>query len=178
VAQLVMQRPAQPDDQASGIAVPRPREARAGDADGLARLLASAFPEMTWSADRARTELLEAADVTATFVVEEGEALVATASSRHFDQRFPGVGYVHWVAVDPSQRGRGHFETVMHAVLQKFAADARPVAVLETDDDRLPAIAAYLRLGFIPRYTSDDHKLRWSKVFARLGGARHRALGN
>ncbi len=64
-----------------------------------------------------------------------------------------GVGYVHWVAVDPEARGRGLFDAVMGAVEDRFRADGRPVAMLETDDVRLPAIAAYLRRGYVPQYT-------------------------
>ena len=71
---------------------------------------------MEWSADRARKDLLDAPDVKATFVIEENGTLLATASARYFDERFPGVGYVHWVAVDPAARGRGLFDVVMAAV--------------------------------------------------------------
>ena len=148
------------------------RTANAADADGLARLLGTAFPEMEWSADRARKDLLDAPDVKATFVIEESGTLLATASARYFDERFPGVGYVHWVAVDPAARGRGLFDVVMAAVENRFAADGRPVAFLETDDVRLPAIGAYLRRGYIPQYTESDHEERWSKIFTQLAEGR------
>ena len=148
------------------------RSATAADANALARLLAAAFPEMTWDAERARKDLLDAPDVKATFVVEEGGALLATASARYFDERFPGVGYVHWVAVDPAARGRGLFDVVMDAVQTQFETDGRPIAFLETDDARLPAIAAYLRLGYVPQYMEPDHEARWSAIFSQLAEGR------
>jgi mycothiol synthase len=148
------------------------RGATDADAEGLSRLLGVAFPEMQWDAARARADLIEAADVKATFVVAENDQLLATASARYFERRFPGVGYVHWVAVDPAARGRGLFDVVMGAVEAQFEADGRRVAILETDDRRLPAIAAYLRLGYIPQYTEGDHEERWSRIFIQLAGSR------
>jgi mycothiol synthase len=43
--------------------------------------------------------------------------------------------------------------------------------VLETDDPRLPAIASYLGMGFVPLYAAPDHETRWSAVFAQLAVA-------
>src|SRR5204862_5946981 len=108
MAQLVMKRPA-----TEGVVPQSPvRTATLADAEGLGRLLGSAFPEMEWSAERARRDLLEAPDVKSTFVVEENGKLLATASARYFVARFPDGGYVHWVGVDPAARGRGLFDVV------------------------------------------------------------------
>src|SRR5690606_20636090 len=101
--------------------------------------------------------------------------MLGTASARYFDARFPGVGHVHWVGVAPTARGRGVFDTVMAAVHGRFSADGRTEAFLETDDQRLPAIAAYLRLGYVPQYTEPDHQRRWSKIFMTLAAARRAA---
>ena len=168
MAQLVMKRPAG-DGVAQQSSV---RTANSADAEALGRLLGAAFPEMEWSAERARKDLLEASDVKSTFVVEEGGKLLATASARYFVARFPDGGYVHWVGVDPAARGRGLFDVVMAAVQQQFNADGKPVAFLETDDQRLPAIAAYLRLGYVPHYTESDHEGRWSRIFTQLAEGR------
>jgi mycothiol synthase len=98
--------------------------------------------------------------------------VLGTASARYFEQRFPGVGYVHWVAVDPAARGRGIFEAVMAEVHRQFLADGRTIAFLETDDQRLPAISAYLRLGYVPQYIETDHEARWSATFIKLADGR------
>lgn len=174
MAQLLMKRPAEVNEGPMKVQAldMNFRQAVAADADGLARLLGAAFPEMPWPVERARKDLLDAPDVKATFVVEEAGKLLATASARYVPARFPGVGYVHWVGVDPVARGRGLFDVVMAAVQQRFETDGKPVAVLETDDHRLPAIAAYLRLGYIPQYTEADHEGRWSMIFTQLAEGR------
>ncbi len=169
MAQLVMKWPEGGTPPTSAIPV---RRAVPGDADDLAQLLGRAFPEMEWPPARASEQLLDAADVTATFLAEHEGAILATASARRFDQRFPGAGYVHWVAVDPEARGGGYFDAVMAAVMGQFAEEGRQVAVLETDDVRLPAISAYLRLGFIPTYPWPDHEARWSAIFSQLAQTR------
>ena len=151
------------------------RVAAQHDAEALASLLSVAFPEMEWDAARVERDLLKAEDVQATFFVEEKGRALGTASARYFDTRFPGVGYVHWVGVDPVARGRAVFDAVMSAVHDRFSADGRTVAFLETDDRRLPAISAYLRLGYVPQYTEPDHERRWSTIFTALAAARRSA---
>lgn len=175
MAQLVMKRPpnAAPLPPESPIAV---REATRADADGIGRLMAAAFPELTWDAARANKDLFDADDVPATYVIEDGGRIIATASVR-YHERFPGAGYVHWVGVDPAQRGRRLGAIIMARVMRRFFADGRAFAILETDDFRLPAIASYLGQGFIPHYTDPDHEERWSKVFEQLAQGR-RTAGN
>jgi GNAT superfamily N-acetyltransferase len=170
MAQLVMKRPGL--DVVTIPDSPDVRVATAADADGLARVFKAAFPEMEWDAARARKDLFDADDVKETFVVAENGVVLGTASARYFERRFPGVGYVHWVAVDPAARGRGIFDSVMAAVHRQFLADGRTIAFLETDDHRLPAISAYLRLGYVPQYTEADHEARWSAVFTALANGR------
>ena len=170
MAQLVMKRPlgAAPLPPPQPIAV---RTATAADAEALAALLYSAFPELAWDAARAHRDLLDAPDVPETYVIEDGRGgLAATASVRYVD-RFPGAGYVHFVGVAPDQRGRSLGTVVMARVLRHFAEDGRTFSILETDDIRLPAIASYLGQGFIPHYTDDDHEDRWSRVFENLAKA-------
>ena len=177
MAQLIMKRPAlggteSPEPAAGPMLV---RAATSRDAEALAVLFKAAFPEMEWDAARVHRDLFDAEDVKATFVAEEDGHLLGTASARYFERRFAGVGYVHWVAVDPAARGRGAFDAVMAAVHRQFLADGRSTAFLETDDHRLPAITAYLRLGYVPQYTDPDHELRWSQIFAGLAQARRAA---
>ena len=173
MAQLVMKRPpgAAPLPPESPIEV---REATRGDAEGIARVLGAAFPELEWDIARADKDLFDPEDVAATYVVEEHGRIVATASVR-YHERFSGAGYVHWVGVDPAQRGRRLGTVVMERVMRRFLADGRTFSILETDDFRLPAIASYLGQGFIPHYTDPDHEERWSKVFEQLALGRRAA---
>lgn len=135
------------------------------DAKALARLLGAAFPELEWSGDRARRDLFGDASVAAIYVIDGPDGLLATASAR-YHAPFPGVGYVHWVGVDPAVRGRALGTVVMNAAMARFVADGFSSAVLETDDTRLPAITSYLAQGFVPQYPDASHEARWSAVFA------------
>ncbi len=176
MAQLVMKRPAgAAEPEVAAVTI---REATAADAAALAALLGAAFPEIEWDEARARRDLLDAADVPVTYVIEGADGgLKATASVRYTD-RFPGCGYVHWVGVAPEERGKRLGTAVMTRVLSRFAEDGMTTSILETDDVRLPAIASYLGQGFIPHYTDADHEDRWSRVFETLAASRRSTRGN
>ena len=152
------------------------RRAEDRDAAGIARLLGAAFPELDWSADRARRDLFGDASVAVIYVIDGSDGLLATAAAR-YHAPYPGVGYVHWVGVDPAARGQALGVAVMNAVLARFAADGFTAAVLETDDPRLAAITSYLAQGFVPQYPDTDHEGRWSAVFSGLAAWRQSKRG-
>ena len=146
------------------------------DAGGIAALLSAAFQE-EWDADRVVRDLGPAQGVDASYVVRDQGRVVAVASARHLPEVFPGSGYLHYVAADASQSGRGLGAVVTKAVLRHFLDEGVGSAILETDDFRLPAIRTYLKLGFVPEYRHDEDQVRWSRVLpavvARRGvGAR------
>lgn len=165
MSQLLMKLPALSGPDGNGG--PLVRLAGDGDAGGLARLLGAAFPETEWSVGRVGRDLLGEPTVASVHVIPGEGQLLATASAR-YNPVFPGVGYVHWVGVDPIARGRNLGAAVMADVLARFASDGITSVVLETDDERLPAIRSYLAQGFVPQYSHPDHEARWSAVFAAL----------
>jgi mycothiol synthase len=115
---------------------------------------------------------LRAPDVREIFVITRDGVPVATASARLDPDRFPGSGYVHWVAADPAQSGRGLGYAATLATLHAFVALGCRDAVLETDDERLPAIRTYRKLGFAPEFADDTHAARWQAVDAALAEKR------
>ncbi|HEY8598886.1 MAG TPA: GNAT family N-acetyltransferase [Thermomicrobiales bacterium] len=142
--------------------------------DDLATLnatLQEAFAE-PWDESRARRELLDVPGVKAIYVIEHEGAVVGTTSSKIVPDLFPGSGYVHWVAVADAHLRRGLAAILLNRVLQDFIERGHRDAVLETDDQRLPAISAYLRFGFLPSYDvrGEDHRARWSAIFQALFG--------
>jgi mycothiol synthase len=171
MSQLAMLLPSGPEhfDQAATVSV---RTATAADAEAVARVLASAFPTEVWDEARVRRDLTEAPDVLAVFVAELDGEVVATASARSVPERFPDQGYLHWVGADPQHGGRGLGRAVVTEVLRYLGSEGLWPVVLETDDERLPAISTYLALGFVPLYLGDDHQHRWSSVFTALHRAR------
>jgi mycothiol synthase len=171
VAQLLMRRPDLADLPPAPAGI---ESAAAADVAGLASLLAAAFDE-PWDGDRVRRDLLDDPTVKRTLIMRDGGAIVATASARVLPSDYPGAGYVHWVASDPTHRGRGLGFAATLAVLHEFLAEGLTEAVLETDDQRLSAITVYLGLGFVPQYRDESHQLRWSKIFTALNDERRRA---
>jgi mycothiol synthase len=146
----------------------RLRAAGPDDAAGLSAVLTAAFRE-EWDVDRVRRALLDDASVTAVYVIEqEAGRLVATASSRLVPQQYPGSGYLHWVAADPSMSGQGLGYQVTLAVLHDFSGRGLTDSVLETDDWRLPAIATYLKCGYVPELREPGDNDRWEAVRAVL----------
>jgi mycothiol synthase len=110
------------------------------------------------------------------FIVHEGR-LVATTGI--YDRTLHGrpAWEVGWVAVDSRQRGRGLGRAVVAtAVGAALALPERPI-FLSTDSFRLPAIAIYLELGFVPELTTHaGYPARWEAVFGEL--ARYRAANS
>jgi len=144
------------------------REYREGDLPGLAMLLKSAFTDKGWSEDQVRQKLVDAPDVKKTYVIADGDNIIATTSARVLPERFPGSGYVHWVAVHPDRQGQRLGYAITLAVLHEFARMGLKDAVLETDDNRLAAIKTYQNLGFEPEHRNKLHIDRWAKVAADL----------
>jgi mycothiol synthase len=105
------------------------------------------------------------------YVVVQGSNLLATASARLDQVAFPGSGYVHWVGCANASRRKGLGRAVCGAVLARFAETGCKDAVLETDDDRLPAIGLYLALGFVPEPRHAGDAERWKHVRQQLDAA-------
>jgi mycothiol synthase len=148
------------------------RTAVPADYGPLAELLSEAFGDR-WDAERVTAEFSAGNGVEATYLVVSPAGVVATASARRLPDRYPEAGYVHYVGVRVSDRGRRLGELVTRRVLIHFAAAGLDQAVLETDDFRLPAVRTYLRLGFVPEPRTPGEARRWSKVLrnlARTGG--------
>lgn len=80
-----------------------------------------------------------------------------------------GAPFLHYISVHPDWRGRGLAKPLISAVLRRHTALGRAGCYLTTDDPRLPAINAYIALGYRPVLWSDDAAERWLKVMAQLG---------
>ena len=124
------------------------RPYRSGDDVSLARLLGRAFGDEIWTVDHVHTALIDASDVEQTYVIAKALAIIATASARLLPEKFPGSGYLHWVASDPDYRRMHLGKIVVLAVLSEFARQGHGDCVLETETFRIPAIKLYKSLGF------------------------------
>lgn len=165
-----MHLPSLPADLPS---TPDVRPIAPGEDAALAELLDAAFDER-WDTARVREALLDDATVEQTYVVADGDRLLATASARMLPEEWPGDGYLHWVGAHPDARGRGLGRDVVVAVLGHFVRSGCRGSVLETEDHRLAAIKTYLRLGYVPRYRNSsaeefaEQEARWSAILSKL----------
>jgi len=152
------------------------RAAGHGDADALAELLTSAFAEFHWTAQRVRESLLDDPNVPATFVVaREDGRLLATASAQRIPAYEPD-GFLHWVASSPEARGLGLGALVSLAAMHRLRELGFRACRLTTDDERIPAIRTYLRLGFLPVVEDDTHPGRWRALAEQLPDWREAVL--
>lgn len=137
------------------------------DAEAFAGLMALCYEDPTWDAARIHKEFLEHPSVPVSFLLWQGDELLATASSAHH-KLYPGWGYVHYVAAHPASgiKGLGYQATL--ATLHEFKAWGLEKSVLETDDFRLPAIVTYLKLGYRPYMNHESHEARWEALKPQL----------
>jgi mycothiol synthase len=137
--------------------------------EGLASALTRAFDE-PWDVARVKTDLTEAPDVHAVYVVTYQGEIVSTASSQLREKHTTTSGYVHWVGTLPEHRGKGLAYVLVARVLQDFVERGYRGAYLITQPFRYAAIKTYLKLGFTPEYDVEgqDHQEIWSKIFQRM----------
>ena len=169
--QLVMRR----DDLDGLPAVSLPegyiiRSYEPGDDAAWNRIIWEAFQEDNRERDFERTmRQNEAFQPDRVLFVCKGEETVATASAWNSSRLAPEVGILHYVGTLLAERGRGLGLQVSLACLHKMISEGRRMAVLQTDDFRIPAIKTYLKLGFRPMLVHENQRKRWRDVFEQMG---------
>ena len=93
---------------------------------------------------------------------------VGTASAWHVADDGPDTGRLHMLAILPEHQGKKLSIPLSTAVLRQFIREGRTRARLHTHDDRLAAIAVYLRIGFEPLLVHDNQRQRWRDVFRHM----------
>jgi mycothiol synthase len=119
-----------------------------------------------WTVEKVRQDLTQQPQFLADglfFVTHAGQP-VGSACAWRVPPEEMRQGYVHMVCVLPEHRGRELGYAVTLAVLHWFRQQGFESAVLQTDDWRLAAIKAYLRLGFEPEILNDEMRQRWVAV--------------
>lgn len=74
------------------------------------------------------------------------------------------TGNLHMVMTDNEYRGKGLGKTVCIEALNCFYSNNIEQVTLFTDDDRIPAIKMYLKLGFMPCLYYYDMYSRWMNI--------------
>ena len=75
---------------------------------------------------------------------------------------------VHWVGVAYDERNKGLGKAIVLATLHRLKGRGFTRAMLGTQDWRLPAIAAYMRMGFRPWPNESAPQEVWDRVLADL----------
>jgi len=86
----------------------------------------------------------------------------------HRPPRHENAGQLAYLVVDPVHFGKGLGLLLATAVTNKLVADGYARPFLRTDDDRLPAISIYRRLGWRPHLYTPEMTERWKAVLDRL----------
>jgi mycothiol synthase len=95
---------------------------------------------------------------------------VATAGALHNtrDGMFPFGGELGWVATIPAHQSKGLGMVVSAAATRRLIAAGYESIRVGTQDDRLPAIKLYLRLGYVPYLYATDITERWRQICTEL----------
>ena len=101
------------------------------------------------------------------FATYQGQP-VGTACSWKGSPDETKMGYVHMVGVMPGHQGHGLGYLVSLATLHFFKEHGFQEAMLDTDDQRIPALITYLRLGFEPVLRDDGQRHRWALIFSKF----------
>jgi GNAT superfamily N-acetyltransferase len=142
-----------------------------GDHEPLASVFRQCF-DPGWSTDRVLKTFVED-PVWSPYrmcVLCHGREVVGTATAWESRQR-PGHGMLHYLAVLPAHRGKRLGLALAARVLELLKGMGYADAWLSTDDFRLPAIHAYLALGFEPVHTDKTHAERWQIVRHKLNAS-------
>jgi len=102
------------------------------------------------------------------FFCDENDTPVATICGFINDN---GFGNVHMVAASPVVKGRGVGLAMANFILAKLRRDLPgegALAVLTTDDWRVPAVVGYLRSGFHPVLYDTGMEERWRALCDKL----------
>ena len=79
-----------------------------------------------------------------------------------------GKGMLHMVCCREKYRGLGRGNAIVSYALAQLTRRGTMQIGLTTDDFRLPAIRAYLRMGFEPVVNSEEMQERWKNVLEKL----------
>src|SRR5215471_2033102 len=115
------------------------------------------------------------------FVMEEraSSAWVGTISAVHNPAAtrfyFPGGGELGYLLGAPEHRRRGLGAALITAALRRLHHGGYRHIFLGVQSWRLPAIQAYLRVGYQPFIHAPELVPRWESVFAALGEAPHKS---
>jgi len=93
---------------------------------------------------------------------------IGTATAWFKSHNRQPYGMVHWVAIVPSEQGKGLAKPLLSTVCQRLRDFKYSRAYLDTASVRLAAIGLYLKFGFVPEIKNERDAEVWRKIRERL----------
>lgn len=122
-----------------------------------------------WDKSVLRREILSIMIEGGGVLAERNGTLIGCATAC-YAKRFSPYALLSYVLVLPDHRGLGLGRTLSAATISIIRKAGYPGVILQTDDNRIPAIRSYLRLGFEPCLGIDAASdARWRKVLEHVG---------
>jgi GNAT superfamily N-acetyltransferase len=99
------------------------------------------------------------------FIMNKDDQPVGTATAwLNRDYKGRDYGRVHWLAIIPSEQGKGLGNALLAITLHRLRELGHDRAYLVTSTARLPAIRLYTKFGFVPDIGSDEDRENWSQL--------------
>ena len=102
------------------------------------------------------------------FLLDRKNSPVGTASAWFDDIRKQSSGRIHWVAIIPSEQGKGLAKPLLSTVCNRLKALGHQRAHLTTQTVRISAINLYLTFGFSAAIDSERDKEIWQQLQKHL----------
>ncbi|MFC1635747.1 GNAT family N-acetyltransferase [Planctomycetota bacterium] len=102
------------------------------------------------------------------FLVNSKGSPIGTASAWFDDLGEQSPGRVHWVAIIPTEHGKGLAKPLLMTVCNRLKELGHSRAHLTTQTVRIPAINLYLKFGFVPAIDSERDRNIWRRLQEHL----------
>jgi GNAT superfamily N-acetyltransferase len=102
------------------------------------------------------------------FLTDKIGTPIGTASAWYDNRSEQSPGRVHWVAIVPSEHGKGLAKPLLATVCNKLKELGHIKAHLTTQTVRIPAINLYLKFGFAPAIDSERDRNIWRQLRKHL----------
>ena len=102
------------------------------------------------------------------YLIDSTGTPIGTASAWFDDLGEQSLGRVHWVAIVPTEHGKGLAKPLLTTVCNRLKELGHNKAHLTTQTVRTPAINLYLKFGFVPAIHSERDRNIWRRLQKHL----------
>ena len=107
--------------------------------------------------------------ISVVYVLDGKDTFIGTISAWFDKGDTENWGRLHWLAIIPSEQGKGLAKPLMTLVLNRLHELGHTKVRLDTAFSRLPAIKLYLKFGFKPEIHGEKEYAAWLEIEKTLG---------